>query len=307
MKAFIALVHREFIEHRGAFFIGPALLLAVLFAITILAFTVGRVDVHLSGALLTVVPLIVYEIGFFGLGFAWSLYLAVTLFFYCADGFAADKRNNSMLFWKSMPVSDFRILLSKMTAALTILPGVVFAIALLSAVLLFGVAFVTMSINGTASMAALGAITGIYFQVALALFVALVASLLWYLPFMALVGAIAAAVGRWAIPIALLLPTLISTLEWVTLGGLHPFATNTWRFLQYRLAPPQTPYADNWFGALENVDGLASSGSIGRFDGTAFASDLLVGLDWTQVGLGIVFAIAVIYIASEYRRRVNDN
>ena len=53
MKAFTALVNREFIEHKGAFFIGPLLLLAVLFGITILAFTVGRVDVHMSGALLT--------------------------------------------------------------------------------------------------------------------------------------------------------------------------------------------------------------------------------------------------------------
>ena len=70
MKAFTALVHREFIEHRGAFLTGPLIMLGILFGITILAFTVGRVDVHMSGALLTIVPLIIYEIGFFGLGFA---------------------------------------------------------------------------------------------------------------------------------------------------------------------------------------------------------------------------------------------
>lgn len=305
MKAFTALMHREFIEHKGAFFLGPMLLLAVLFGLTILAFTVGRVDVHLSGALFTVAPLIIYEMGFFGLGFAWSLYLAVTLFFYCADGFAADKRNNAMLFWKSMPVTDFKILLSKLTAAVTILPGVVFGLALLSGVLLFGVAFATMSINGTASVGTLGAIVGIYGNVALTLFTALIAALLWYLPVMALVGAIAAAIGRWAIPIALLLPTLISTLEWVTLGGLHPFATNTWRFLQYRLAVPQTDYVDTWFAAAET----ATSGRLGvpRFDGVAASGEVLASLDWTQIGIGIVFALAAIYLASEYRRRVNDN
>lgn len=305
MKAFIALVHREYIEHKGAFLVGPLILLALLFGIIILAFTVGRVDMRLSGAVLTVVPLIVYEIGFLGLGFAWSLYLTATLFFYCADGFAADRRNNAMLFWKSMPVSDFTVLLSKLTAAITILPAIVLAIALLSGVLLFGVAFTTMLVNGTATMGALGAIVGIYGQVALALTVALLAALLWYLPFMALVGAMATAVGRWAIPIALLLPVLVATLEWVTLGGLHPFVTHSWRFLEYRAAPPATGYADKWFAGFE--DQVAPNISTPRFDGLGFAGDLLGHYDWTQMGLGVIFALGVLYLASEYRRRSNDN
>ncbi|MCS6758606.1 MAG: hypothetical protein MO852_05845 [Candidatus Devosia euplotis] len=270
-------------------------MLVVLFGITILAFTVGRVDVYLSGALLTVVLLIVYEVGFFWLGFAWSLYLAVTLFFYCADGFSADKRNNSMLFWKSMPASDFKMLLSKMTAALTILPGVVFGIALLSGLLLYG----------AASVGALGAIVGIYGNVALTLFTALVVALLWYLSFMALAGSIAAAMGRWAIPIALLLPTLIATLEWVTLGGLNPFATKIWDFLKYRLELSQTNYADHWFAAAEKSDSVPLN--MPRFDGMSASAGLIGSIDWLQMGIGMVFVVAAICAASEYRRRVNDN
>ena len=305
MKAFTALVHREYIEHKGAFLVGPLILLALLFGIIILAFTVGRVDVRLSGAVLTVVPLIVYEIGFLGLGFAWSLYLVATLFFYCADGFAADRRNNAMLFWKSMPVSDFTVLLTKLTAAITILPAIIFAIALLSGVLLYGVAFTTMLINGTATFGALGAILGIYVQVAFALLVALAVALLWYLPYMALVGAMATAVGRWAIPIALLLPALAATVEWVTLGGQHPFVTHTWRFLEYRSNLPTTAYSDQWFSGIDGPGG--DNLTVTRFDGLAFASDLLAHVDWLQVGLGAVFAVAAIYLASEYRRRSNDN
>ena len=40
----------------------------------------------------------------------WLAYLAVALFFYFGDAFSADRRNNAMLFWKSMPVSDLKIL-----------------------------------------------------------------------------------------------------------------------------------------------------------------------------------------------------
>ncbi|WP_240231547.1 hypothetical protein [Devosia lacusdianchii] len=295
MKASIALVHREFIEHRGAFLIGPLILVGILFGATILAFTVGRLDMRFSGAMATVAPMRVYEVGFLGFGLAWSLYLIAVLFFYCADGFAADKRNNAMLFWKSMPVSDLKVLLTKLGAALTILPGVVYAVALLSGLLLFGVAFVTTLINGTGNVAFLGSIAGVYGQVALAILAVLACGLLWYLPFMALVGAMATAVGRWAIPISLLLPSLISTMEWVTLGGFHPFVTKSWEFFEYRASLPATPYADAWFGSNR------------PFDAMAFTTDLISHMDWLQVGIGAVFALVVIYIASEYRRRVNDN
>lgn len=297
MKAFTALVHRELIEHRGAFLIGPLLLLVVLFGAAILGFTVGRVDAKFSGALLTVAPLRVYELGFLGFGVAWSLYLMATLFFYAADGFAADKRNNAMLFWKSMPVSDFKMLLSKLVAAITILPGTVYGVALLSGVLLYGVAFVTMLINGTATIGTLGAIVVVYGHVALAILVTIAVGLIWYLPYLALIGGLATAIGRWAIPVSLVLPAIAATLEWVTLGGLHPFTTHTWNYLGYRATFPlmEDGYIDSWFVGSE------------PFNALAYANDLLARVDWLQAGIGVLFALVAMYLGSEYRRRSNDN
>lgn len=297
MKAFIALVRREFIEHKGAFLYGPLLLVILLFGATVLAFTVGRVDARFSGAMFTVAPLRIYELGFLGFGIAWSLYLIATLFFYCADGFAADRRNNSMLFWKSMPVSDFKMLLSKLIAAITILPGTVFAVALLSGLLLYGVAFVTTMINGTGSFTALGNIAIVYGNVGLAILVTIICGLLWYLPFMALVGALATAIGRWAIPVSLLLPSIVAMLEWVTLGGLHPFTTHTWDYLGYRttFTLVEDGYIDVWFLGKE------------PFNAISYATDLIARMDWPQVGIGVLFALICLYVASEYRRRSNVN
>lgn len=296
MKAFVALVHREFIEHRGAFFIAPLVLVGVVFALTVLAFTVGRLDTRFSGQLLTVVPTWVFDAGFAGLASAWLAYLGFVLFFYCADGFAADKRNNALLFWKSMPVSDFKILLSKMTAALTILPGAIFGVALVSLLLLFVVAYVTIMVAGLGSGDLLVTIVGIYAQMAVVFLVVLVCSLLWYLPYMALVGAMGSAVGRWAIPLALLLPTVISALEWVTLGGLHPFATRTWAYLTYRSSmPASSAHLDKVFEGQE------------PFNSGLYITDFLQRFDWMQVGNGAVFALIVLYLASEYRRRAPAN
>jgi len=292
MKAFSALVHREYIEHRGAFLIAPLILVGVVFVLTLLAFSVHRIDSRFSGQLVTVVPTWVFVAGFAALATGWMVYLGFVLFFYCADGFAADKRNNAMLFWKSMPVSDLRVLASKMAAALTILPGSIFAVALLSILLMFGVAYVTTMMAGLGSVSLLGSIAAIFLQMALVYLVVMACALLWYLPYMALVGAMATAVGRWAIPLALLLPSILSVLEWVTLGGRHPFATATWAFLDYRSRFPVS------FDYIEAVwDGAV------QFDAITFLSDMLNTFDWLQVGIGALFAAIVLYLASEYRRR----
>lgn len=296
MKAFAALVHRELIEHRGAFVMAPLILLAVLFVPVLFSFATGRVDSKLAGSILTVVPMRIYEYGFLGFAATWSLYLIGALFFYSADGFSADKRNNAMLFWKSMPVSDFKMLLAKLTATLTVLPAMIYGVALLGALLLFAIAFITSSFSGGGGLALLGSVALVYGQMALGLALVLVVGLLWYLPFTALVGAMATVVGRWAIPLAVLVPALVAVVEWLILGGLSPVHTHVWRYLSYRADfQVSQGYIEQW---------LASAAP---FSLAAFASDLLARTDWLQIGLGAVFAIVAIYFASEYRRRVNDN
>lgn len=299
MKAFFALVHRELIEHKGAFLFGPLILVAIILGVTILAFTVGRVDTRITGDMLNVLPLAIPFWGSLFLGVSWGLYLLAVLFFYCADGFAADKRNNAMLFWKSMPVSDFKVLLSKLAAAVTVLPGAVFAVVLLSTVLMLATAQVTMLVSGIPTSFGFAGLWEVFWNVALIELVQLVAGLLWYLPFMALVGAMATVVGRWAIPGSLLLPALASTLEWVTLGSLHPFATRTWDYLTYRAQMPESRLVDSWIAGNPLQVDVSS--------GLAYAADLASVIDWPQVAIGVVFALVVLYAASEYRRRVNDN
>jgi ABC-2 type transport system permease protein len=48
--------------------------------------------------------------------------------FYCLDALHGERRDRSILFWKSLPVSDLTTLLSKVTIPLAVLPLVTFAI-----------------------------------------------------------------------------------------------------------------------------------------------------------------------------------
>ncbi len=50
--------------------------------------------------------------------------------FYSLDALHGERRDRSILFWKSLPVSDLTTVLSKATIPLVILPLLTFAIAL---------------------------------------------------------------------------------------------------------------------------------------------------------------------------------
>jgi ABC-2 type transport system permease protein len=52
--------------------------------------------------------------------------------FYCLDALHGERRDRSILFWKSLPVSDLTTLLSKATIPLAVLPLVTFAIVVVT-------------------------------------------------------------------------------------------------------------------------------------------------------------------------------
>jgi len=51
-------------------------------------------------------------------------------FFYCLDALYGERRDRSILFWKSLPVSDLTTVLSKAIIPLAILPAIIFVIVI---------------------------------------------------------------------------------------------------------------------------------------------------------------------------------
>jgi ABC-2 type transport system permease protein len=69
-----------------------------------------------------------------------AIMLIVTAFivgvFYCLDALYGERRDRSILFWKSLPVSDRTTLLSKATIPLVVLPLVTFAVVVATQLLM---------------------------------------------------------------------------------------------------------------------------------------------------------------------------
>lgn len=101
--------------------------------------------------------------------------------FYSLDCLYGERRERSILFWKSLPVSDFTTVLSKASIPLLVLPVVAFAVTLVTEVIMLLVSSVVVQASGQ-SVAALWNQLQL-FQVMYQLLYHLVTGhMLWYAP-----------------------------------------------------------------------------------------------------------------------------
>src|ERR1043166_2637351 len=100
--------------------------------------------------------------------------------FYCLDALNGERRDRSILFWKSVPVSDLTTLLSKATIPLAVLPLVTFAIIVVTQ---FVMLLWTSVLLMTHSMSPASTWTSVpFFKGCLILLYGLVAIALWHAP-----------------------------------------------------------------------------------------------------------------------------
>jgi ABC-2 type transport system permease protein len=111
---------------------------------------------------------------------AW-LVLATALtvgFFYCLDALHGERRDRSILFWKSLPVSDLTTILAKASIPLLVLPLLVFAIAVTTHLIMLPLNAAALLVSGAA--ATLRQLP--FFQMEFVLLYGLIVLALWHAP-----------------------------------------------------------------------------------------------------------------------------
>ncbi|MBO0696296.1 MAG: ABC transporter permease [Verrucomicrobia bacterium] len=197
--------------------------------------------------------------------------------FYCLDALHGERRDRSILFWKSLPVSDLTTLLSKATIPLVVLPLVTFLIVMVTQfVMLLWTSVLLMTHN----MSPASTWTNVqFFQGCLILLYGLVAIALWHAPIYGWVLLVSGWARRatflWAV-----VPLLaIGFFEKITFGTSHfasmlkdrllGFAPNAFVFNQHSIASPQlTP--------------LKYLSTPGLWIGLAFAAAFIAAAVWQR-------------------------
>jgi len=148
--------------------------------------------------------------------------------FYCLDALYGERRDRSILFWKSMPVSDLTSVLSKATIPQVILPMIA---CVLVVVVQVAILLITSAILLAHGMSPASTWTYIpFFQNWLVFFYGMIALSLWLAPIYAWLLLVSAVVRRAAFLWAVLPWFVIGVFERITFGTSY-FG----HFVQYRL------------------------------------------------------------------------
>ncbi len=200
--------------------------------------------------------------------------------FYCLDALHGERRDRSILFWKSLPVSDLTTVLSKATIPLVVIPLVSFAIIVVTQFIMLLISTIALMPSGLAGTTFANFNL---FQQSLILLYGLVAIALWHAP----IYGWAVLVSGWARRATFLwavLPLLaIGFFEKITFGTAH-FAL----MLQHRLMG-FAPHAFGFHGeGHPTIDSLAQ---------------LTPGKYLSSPGLWLGLICAAVFIAAAVRLR----
>jgi ABC-2 type transport system permease protein len=202
----------------------------------------------------------------------------IVAFFYCLGALQAERRDRSILFWKSLPVSDLTVVLSKAAIPFAVLPVIAF-------VLVVAVRLV-MLLAGTAVLAAQGVDPAPLWTAAaplsstLTLLYASIAMALWYAPIYGWLLLVSAWAPRVAFLWALAPPFVLGLFDWIAFRGFF-FG----RLLVYRLGGVEdaafAPHSHSPLG-LADLDPLRFLATPGLWAGLFFAAACLAAAVWLR-------------------------
>jgi ABC-2 type transport system permease protein len=201
------LIRREFWENRAIWMIpavfGALLILAALFGQVSIPKLTSPVEMHEAAAAFQV-----------AVGAMFYLVMSVYATWYLLDCLYADRRDRSILFWKSLPISDARTVLIKLLVGMIVIPLVYFAAADVTALI---AAFI-LSIRARASLGSALWEPGAWGQIQVLWVYCVVATALWYLPIAGWLMLVSAWAKRAVMLWAVLPPLVLYIMERVFFG-----------------------------------------------------------------------------------------
>jgi ABC-2 type transport system permease protein len=139
--------------------------------------------------------------------------------FYCLDALYGERRDRSILFWKSLPVSDLTTVLSKAAVPLVVLPPLIFAVVIATqlVMLLWGTFVLLLSGLDPATLWARVPL----FRMSLVMLYGLIVHALWHAPLYAWLLLLSAWAKRLPILWAVLPPLALGVFERMAFGSAH--------------------------------------------------------------------------------------
>jgi len=196
--------------------------------------------------------------------------------FYCLDALHGERRDRSILFWKSLPVSDLTTVLSKAIIPLAVLPAIAFALTVCVQLIMLLMTSANLLVHGMSP-----ATTWAHFPVFqnwLVMLYGLIAIAFWHAPIYGWLLLVSAWARRATFLWAVLPLIVIQIFEKITFGT-HYFGT----LLQHRLmgfAPHAFGFHGDGHPTIDSLSQLTPGrylGSLGLWIGLLVAAGFVFG------------------------------
>jgi ABC-2 type transport system permease protein len=201
--------------------------------------------------------------------------------FYSLDALYGERRDRSILFWKSLPVSDLTTVLAKASIPLVVLPLVAFAITVVTQSIMLLISSLVLLASGL-SVATLWTQLAAYRSLSILLYHLVTVHMLWYAPIYAWLLLISAWARRAPFLWAVLPPLAIGIFEKIVFHSSH-FAA----FVGYRFS-----------GGREAVDSMQGNLPLDPHMHLTPGAFLVTPGLW----LGLIFAAIFLVAAARLRR-----
>jgi ABC-2 type transport system permease protein len=283
MNTYSWLVRREFWENRAIWIvpaaIGAALTLASLFGkVDVAALTSPEQNRVVGGMVL------------FAFGVTFFVVMNIYATWYLLDCLYADRKDRSVLFWKSLPISDTATVLAKLFTGLIAIPLVYFIAADISTLLM---AFI-VSVRARSTFGSALWQPDLWLQLQALWLYLIVTTAIWYLPFAGWLVVVSAWAKR-AVMLWSILPPLAAYLLERWFFGTHVLGTALQeRTLGYASRAFRYPSDYAWVSTVVGDDTITTPGSVwpllnplGFFSSPA---------TWIGVVVGAAFIIGAIQL-----------
>jgi ABC-2 type transport system permease protein len=204
------------------------------------------------------------------------LVMALVVSFYLLDCLYAERKDRSILFWKSMPVSDASTVISKLLVGLVVVPLGVYLLAMLTSVLFQA---------GWAPRLSIAWDTAAWLKVQALMLYALVIAMLWYSPLAAFLLLVSAWARRNVFLWATLPPIIAVIAEKWSFGTHHAadlFKYRPWGIWAALLVPAataesfQSPHVVSLSVLFDNLTMMKAFLNVDLWLGVAVAAALAV-------------------------------
>ncbi|PXF63776.1 hypothetical protein [Kangiella spongicola] len=227
--------------------------------------------------------------------YSYYMVLAIVGFFYCLGALYDDRKDKSILFWKSMPVSDSQTVLSKLASVTLVAPFIYWLIIIGTNLLMLIIGTVFAWLSGVDAWSALWANSG-FFKVAMYQFAALYMAMLWAIPFVGYLLLISSWTKKVPFLVATVPPVLVIIAEGMifkTASVATFFGEKMFGVVQALVAPFNTLAREFSQKRAEIEDDLPI---FDEFEFLTFGQQFQDTGFWTGLILGAAMIAAAIYI-----------